>query len=145
MKNHQHCNICKHVDARLFSGIFCGLTEQRPDFINSCMSFKLDSYRKYELKELRIELEYLESKRKRFNSRFYFMLFIGTIIIVLGIYLFMVSPKSRFGIELSAFISGIGFMIWTAALMERSKLLRHKHRVLNKIDAFEEVLQYYKL
>jgi hypothetical protein len=143
MKNHQHCNICKHVDARLSSGIFCGLTDKRPDFTTSCITFRLDDYRSFELKELRRNLEQIELKRKRFTLRFYSMLLIGLITIALGFYLFIASKNSIHAVKISTLICGIGFTIWTIALIQRSKLKRAEYRILNKIEEFEEVLQYY--
>ena len=144
MKNHRHCKICKYVDAQLSEGIFCSLTDERPNFKTSCLSFKISDDCLYELRELGIEFERIESKQKRFTPRLYLMLFIGLVLIALGIYLFMVSPKSRFGIELSALICGIGFTIWSAAFIQRANLSKNKYRLLNKIEWFKEVLRYYK-
>ena len=139
----KHCNLCKHIDARISDGIFCGLNGERPNFKNSCFTFKLSESSRENLKELNDELNGIEITQKAYVTRFYFLITLGTIITLLGYYFFEFNHKSIYLTKFSSLICGIGLTFWTIALQRKFLLTRKRERIENRIEEFEQVLKNY--
>tara|TARA_B110000211_G_scaffold230548_1_gene290278 strand:+ start:69 stop:497 length:429 start_codon:yes stop_codon:yes gene_type:complete len=139
----KHCNLCKHIDARLSDGVFCSLNGERPNFKNSCPTFKLGESSRGNLKELNDELNRIKTTQKSYVSRFYFLVTLGTIITLLGYYFFEFNHKSIYLTKFSSIICGIGLTFWTIALQRKFLLTSKRKRIENRIEEFEQVLRNY--
>lgn len=135
--------MCKHIDARLSDGIFCSLNGERPNFKNSCSTFKMSESSRRNLKELNNELNGIETIQKVYVSRFYFLITVGTIITLLGYYFFEFNHKSMYLTKFSSLICGIGLTFWTVALQRKFLLTRKRKRIENRIEEFKQVLRNY--
>lgn len=60
-----YCRICLNRKFNLKEGIVCGLTDQKPDFENTCPNFKTDQKRKEELAtgSMQVRLESIRAGR----------------------------------------------------------------------------------
>lgn len=144
VKRHQHCNLCKHVDARLSDGIYCDLTGKRPSFHGTCTTFILSTFSKHVLKELKDDLSEVEERRERFKNTFYLLFILGTLIVLFGYFLFKLKHQSMYATYHALGFCAGGLTLWAVAIKHRAELIRKKNQIENRIDDFEIVLRLYK-
>lgn len=144
MRRYKHCNLCKHVERKISSGIFCRITGERPNFDDTCPSFKLDYDNLQEINQLKSELEKVELKTKKFRSKFYFLLMAGVITTVIGYYFFEKNTKSIVSIKFALFICSFGIIFISVALERKLSFTRKRNKIYNRIVDFKEILNKYK-
>jgi len=88
MEQTKHCVLCKNSLSRFKDGLYCGITNEKPDFNNSCSEIKLGNNFFNELKSVHIEFEKI--KRTKITNYLHFFTFL---LISLIIFIFSVKLK----------------------------------------------------
>ena len=52
MKRAGHCRLCNHQEVELKKGTICGLTNEKPDFQNTCPSINFSDHLEAKIKEV---------------------------------------------------------------------------------------------
>ena len=82
MNHARHCELCDHQKTSLQQGTTCGLTDQKPDFNNTCMHIALNDKFEYKLKQVNIVCE--DVKRRKPLTMVYFVVFLLIGLAVIG-------------------------------------------------------------
>ena len=115
MKRAAHCRLCNHQEVELKKGTICGLTNEKPDFPNTCPSINFSDRLEAKIKEVNTIYENI---RRRTTLTYIYTALILTISLsvmvggwYLGKYVYATGALSTVPI----IVIGIGFLLFPAA------------------------------
>ncbi|MFD2564768.1 hypothetical protein [Aquimarina rubra] len=134
MDNTQHCLLCDHRTQSLQSGIVCGITNQKPDFIQKCGLIKLEGQLKHRIEE--VNINYKKVLQKKPDTIFHFCLFtiIGLIVLAFGFFLGFYIVKGG-GLSVGPIIIialGLGILGYAAAPLNYYRRETNNVKLLKK-------------
>tara|TARA_B100000809_G_C14892050_1_gene443025 strand:+ start:98 stop:652 length:555 start_codon:yes stop_codon:yes gene_type:complete len=139
----KHCDLCENEITNLEKGLTCKLTNKKPEFKNTCSKINLNEKFQAKIEIINLELEIISRNKRSTHQTFYFLLFIGFILIIGGYYFFKGNTKSVYAMEIAFGIISIGITFWGVA---SNKLTEFRRKFNNaEFDKFDldEFLEKY--
>ena len=84
LKNSDHCQLCDNLKFNLKDGTFCELTNQRPEFKNSCVKIDLNHTYKEKIELINLEHQSICNTKRSINQSIIFYIVIAISIFALG-------------------------------------------------------------
>lgn len=154
IKKTDHCLLCEHQQNNFMSGVYCGITQKKPEFDKTCDSIKFDKVLEEKILENNIELKLVELTKVDTIGHFIIFLSIGIACLFFGIFLvdtywlkFMEDPyiHGRYSLAVMIVILtiGVGIIIFATAPVN---LYLRKYKIAKlKKKKLDDILKVYNL
>lgn len=145
MKLADHCRLCEHQVVELWKGTFCGLTNDKPNFLQRCQSAFFDEKAIAYIKEINIEYETL--RKEKWTMYLYLVVFtsISLLVMYMGFSLSAYIYEYEIIEELPFIIIGAGFSSIYIPIATIVKYRNELKIATEKKAALDQVLSAYEL
>lgn len=84
MKHIDHCQLCDHQKMDFKTGTFCGITNRKPEFANTCVSANFDSKLGDKIEEVNIEYELVRRQKWKVYLKAIALFLLGIFFMICG-------------------------------------------------------------
>ena len=110
MNKAQHCSLCEHQVYDIKTGTKCGLTKQRPNFINSCGHIKFEKIYVHKIKEINTEHQTVLKRKKSTRLKFTAYLTGSLLLMAFGVALGLSAWENRVLSKTAVIIAVVGLL-----------------------------------
>lgn len=142
----KHCQLCDHQIVDFKTGTLCGLTNKKPDFINTCAKAKLESKLRPKIESTNVEYEGILKTKTLVYINFVVFLVIGLAVILAGYFLAQYLLQFRVIAAAPIIISAVGLLgVLPIAIGPLNQYKNDLKLAKAKKDDVDKVLKIYNI
>jgi hypothetical protein len=144
-KNTLHCLLCEHKKVNFTSGVYCGISGNKPKFIEKCSSKEFDEIMEQKIIELNSNFKLIENKKSGIYLHLYTFLTISLIILITDFFLTLFLWETGWVTSLSITVGVIGLGMIPYAINPLKKFKYQLKTSQNSILELNSILNIYNI